>query len=96
MNTLISRSLLILLLAMSVLLMQTYAVWHEAEHPFHEHVAECDRLTVISQQGALEPTAEVTAICYPTLTIAFFADATPRRDTGVGDQYSIRGPPNFS
>ena len=87
---------LIILLAATVLLMQSLAVWHDAEHAFHDHTAECDRLIFVSQHS---PLASTPALIASIRQAIFRVDVTPTvsqipRLTSY--QYGIRAPPVFS
>jgi predicted urease superfamily metal-dependent hydrolase len=82
-------------LAAIVLLLQSFAVWHDAEHPFHTAEAQCERLNAINHLPAADITPE----------LAVFVHSTPVEVTELHSrsvlanrpnlQQAIRAPPVF-
>lgn len=83
-------------LAAMLLLLQSFAVWHDAEHAFHTAEAQCERLNAINHLPAADITPELavslnsTVISYETASYAFELAVSPRQ------QHAIRAPPAFS
>ena len=86
----------LLLLAAIVLLLQSFAVWHEVEHPFHHAEVQCERFHAITQLPVLD--------CLQSITLtsqfqSFFAEvitfqlALPTLADAV---YLIRAPPQLN
>ncbi|MCX4193329.1 hypothetical protein [Methylophaga sp. OBS1] len=94
-NRYLNRHVLLALAAI-VLLLQSFAVWHDAEHAFHTAEAQCERLNAINHLPAADIYPEL-AFGIQTETSFFESSvyhahlpATTRR------QHAIRAPPVFS
>ncbi|MCC5796852.1 MAG: hypothetical protein JJU48_05955 [Methylophaga sp.] len=87
---------LILLLAAIVLLAQSLAVWHDAEHAFHDHTAECDRLIFVSQQSPLASTPGLVPSIRQAHSFLNLTTSASQLHRLVSYQYGIRAPPVFS
>lgn len=84
------------LLTALVLLMQSFAIWHDTEHPFHISSDQCQRFESISHT----PTLDLTTPILPQLTIQYCA-AEPSTivtfaSKRLRENHDIRGPPTFS
>jgi hypothetical protein len=83
-------------LAAIVLLLQSFAVWHDAEHPFHTAEVQCERLNAINHLPVADITPALTvslqteSIVFESPVYAFQLPATNRQ------QHAIRAPPVFS
>lgn len=83
-------------LAAILLLLQSFAVWHDAEHPFHTAEAQCERLNAINHLPVADITPEIAVrlqtevILSETPHYAFLLPVSPRQ------QHAIRAPPVFS
>lgn len=83
-------------LAAIVLLLQSFAVWHDAEHAFHTAEAQCERLNAINHLPVADISPEIivtqhsTGIDSEEDSYTFQLPASPR------SQYAIRAPPVFS
>lgn len=84
------------LLTAVVLLLQSFATWHDVEHPFHQAELQCERLDGINHAPAVHHTPTLTVI--PTLfsisriiepALSVVADRTPENS-------AIRGPPRHA
>lgn len=84
------------LLAALLLLMQSFAIWHDVSHPFHIADVECERFESISHT----PTADLTHNISPIWTGTFSLVQAPLTITfqqqRLRDNHSIRAPPIFS
>jgi hypothetical protein len=83
-------------LAAMVLLLQSFAVWHDAEHPFHTAEAQCERLNVITQLPAADITPELAV--YSRSAPVEVAEVSYRSvlASRPNPQQAIRAPPVFS
>lgn len=86
------------LLTAVLLLMQSFAIWHNAEHAFHvEEVAEdqCERFEAFNHT----PTLDLVASVYPILTThTTVVEVIPNAymlPTRQHEAYAIRAPPNL-
>lgn len=87
-----TRSIPYVLIAI-LLLMQAFAVWHDAEHAFHDHVAQCERYEAITHLPVVDAT--------PTLQLDFTQSVLQREMQVASVLLSsipvlippIRGPP---
>lgn len=86
----------LLALAAIVLLLQSFAVWHDAEHAFHTADAQCERLNAINHLPAADISPELAlgiqteAIAFESSVYRFNLPASTRQ------QHAIRAPPVFS
>jgi hypothetical protein len=83
-------------LAVIILLLQSFAVWHDTEHPFHTTEAQCERLNAINHL----PFADITPELAITLHVATVTLASPSYSFSLPvtarQQHAIRAPPVFS
>lgn len=96
MHTHHTRRHLFYLLAAIVLLLQSFAVWHDAEHPFHTADLQCERLDAISHLPGLDTVADVPVLrAYLSHFVAPPASLAvlPNRQRS---QHAIRAPPTHS
>jgi hypothetical protein len=76
--------------------MQSFAIWHDTEHPFHIASDQCQRFESITHTPTLDL---VTAILpqrtsqYSFVEPSFTITYVPNR---IRENHSIRGPPSFS
>jgi hypothetical protein len=87
---------LIYLLTALLLLMQSFAIWHDAEHAFHIEDEQCERFEAFGHAPTLDH-----AVTPPVLfTTPFNVVHTVQADTFLAsrqrDAYAIRAPPIFS
>lgn len=76
--------------------MQSFAIWHDVEHPFHVANDQCQRFESISHTPTIalaisiipEFTAQYGAV-EPTINIAYVSKR-------LRDNHAIRAPPLFS
>jgi hypothetical protein len=83
-------------LAAIVLLLQSFAVWHDAEHAFHTAEAQCERLNAINHLPVADISPEINVVQLSShvdskqTPYVFLLPASPR------SQHAIRAPPVFS
>jgi predicted urease superfamily metal-dependent hydrolase len=83
-------------LAAMVLLLQSFAVWHDAEHPFHTAEAQCERLNAINHLPAVDLTPEL-AVTIHSAPVELAGTTYPSVLVSRPDyQQAIRAPPVFS
>lgn len=96
MNRIIKQRQWLYLLTALVLLMQSFAIWHDAAHPFHLASDQCQRFESISHT----PTLDLVTAILPQLTTQYNV-AEPSVTlvyvlTRIRENHTIRGPPTFS
>lgn len=83
-------------LAAIVLLLQSFAVWHDAEHAFHTAEAQCERLNGINHLPVADISPEIIIVQRSANveseqdSYVFLLPTSPR------SQHAIRAPPFFS
>ena len=96
MNRIIKQHQWLYLLTALVLLMQSLAIWHDAEHPFHIASDQCQRFESISHT----PTLDLVSIILPQLTkqysVAEPITTITYAEKRLRDNHAIRAPPHFS
>jgi hypothetical protein len=79
-----------------LLLLQSFAVWHDVVHPYHIDEIQCDGLRAINHL----PTADIhssVSIAYQFVSIQLDIIAPLfTQPTWLREQYAIRAPPVFS
>jgi hypothetical protein len=95
-NRIIKQRQWLYLLTALVLLMQSFAIWHNATHPFHLASEQCHQFDSISHTPSLDLIAPLlpqltTQYCIPEPAISI-TYATKR----VRDNHAIRAPPVLS
>lgn len=81
------------LLAAFLLSMQSLAIWHDVQHPFHHADSQCERYEAFAHTPALDIVNSV-----PTIYVSrFLVEVTPSTTTAVinrqYEKYAIRAPP---
>jgi len=84
------------LLTALLLSMQSFAIWHDVEHPYHADSEQCERLEGIGHTPTLDivtslPLQFTTHACVvePIFSVAFVS-------TALRDYHNIRAPPHSS
>ena len=96
MNRIIKQRQWLYLLTALVLLMQSFAIWHDTEHTFHVTSDQCQRFESISHTPTLDlitailpqPTTQFSA-AEPSVTLTYVIKR-------LRENHTIRGPPTFS
>lgn len=86
------RRLLTILAAM-MLLMQSFAIWHDAEHAFHDHVATCERFEAISHLPVVDTDPFLTLAVVQALLWIEASLPASLQIANTLDNPLIRGPP---
>ncbi len=96
MNSIIKQRQWLYLLTALVLLMQSFAIWHDASHPFHLASDQCQRYESISHT----PTLDLVASIVPQLIAQYSTAESIITSTYVSkrlrDNHAIRAPPVIS
>ena len=96
MNNVIKQRQWLYLLTALVLLMQSFAIWHDTSHPFHLASDQCQRFESISHT----PTLDLVTAILPQLTTQYGIAETVITITFASkrlrDNHAIRAPPTFS
>ncbi len=79
-----------------LLLMQSFAVWHDAEHEFHANVEQCERLEAFTHVPSLDiiNLTTVSLSLKYSVTEDFYIETLLRKKHRDAD--AIRAPPTFS
>jgi hypothetical protein len=86
----------LLLLAAIVLLLQSFAVWHDSTHAFHNASEQCHQLDAINHIPALDAVAVVTINLLPQRVEQIKTPVDAPLATRQTAHYAIRAPPRFS
>lgn len=96
MNSITHQRHWLYLLTALVLLMQSFALWHDASHPFHIAETPCQQFESISHTPALDLAVSVTPQFVPQLTAVESVVTQPYRAQRLREHHTIRAPPVFS
>jgi hypothetical protein len=95
-NRIIKQRQWLYLLTALVLLMQSFAIWHDASHAFHIASDQCQRFESISHT----PSLDLVASILPQLTAQYSTAEPVITSTYVSkrlrDNHAIRAPPVIS
>ena len=96
MNRIIKQRQWLYLLTALVVLMQSFAIWHDTEHRFHVTSDQCQRFESVSHSPTLDLVSPILpqlttqcSVVEPSVTITY---ALKR----LRENHTIRGPPTFS
>lgn len=84
---------LLWLFAAALLLMQSIAVWHDAEHAFHDHIALCDQLNVVSHTPSTDNYNQLTIAVWQQYFQLEASVTLPARFENFYLSFAIRAPP---
>lgn len=79
-----------------VLLLQSFAVWHDAEHAFHHAEAQCDRLNAIGHVPLADLATDVSVHWHQTILSLEEDFTVTTLPLAQHRSYLIRAPPVFS
>ncbi|WP_043887914.1 hypothetical protein [Methylophaga thiooxydans] len=83
-------------LAAIVLLLQSFAVWHDAEHAFHADDAQCERLNAINHVPVADISPDIIVTPRHIIVASNHAHYVFALPTNTRSHHAIRGPPSFS
>ena len=84
------------LLTAVMLLMQSFAIWHDAEHAFHVAEAaeeQCERFEAFGHAPTLDLVASVSPLYTTQITVVEAVPSTPLLTSRQRETYAIRAPP---
>lgn len=87
---------LLWLLAVTVLLVQSLAVWHDAEHAFHDHGTLCDQLNVVSHTPSIDSSNQLSVHISQQRFQRNVSVATSSHSDTDYPSFVIRAPPSSS
>jgi len=95
-NLIIKQRQWLYLLAALLLLMQSFAIWHDASHPFHLASDQCQLFESVSHTPALPLVAPILSqlISQYSITEPFITSTYASKR--LRDSHGIRAPPCFS
>jgi len=83
------------LLAAILLLMQSFTLWHDAEHVFHHEDITCERFEAFGHLPSLDVIETVSALKISRFVIETFSDTQDHIFNEQYDAYAIRAPPSI-
>ena len=86
----------IYLLATVLLLMQSFAIWHETIHPFHISSDQCESFEAICHTPIIDIAIPIALILTSYFSIVRDIPSVTYLPQRVRDNFSIRAPPSFS
>jgi len=84
------------LLTAILLLMQSFAIWHDAEHAFHTAEEQCERFEAFGHSPTLDVVTSPILLFTTQASVDEIIPATPSLPTRQREAYAIRAPPIFS
>ncbi|HEC75231.1 MAG TPA: hypothetical protein ENI26_12800 [Methylophaga aminisulfidivorans] len=96
MNHVRQKQTVLYALAAIVLLLQSFAVWHDAEHSFHHADAQCERLNAINHIPFATINADISILSVLKSVFIETDSSVPTLPATQLSHYSIRAPPVFS
>lgn len=79
-----------------VLLMQSFAVWHDAEHAFHAENEQCERFEAFANSPALDLVPDSPVITTTQISVIKAVQSITLLQYKQREAYAIRAPPTFS
>jgi len=83
------------LLAALLLLMQSFAIWHDAEHAFHTAEEQCERFEAFGHSPTLDIVSSPKLLFTTQVQVVEVLPATPSLPTRQREAYAIRAPPSL-
>lgn len=83
------------LLTAILLFMQSFAVWHDAEHAFHHVDEQCERFEAFTNNSTLDTFNVISLSPVSRLTLETTFIETAHVNTKAHDAYTIRAPPSL-
>jgi hypothetical protein len=81
-----------------LLLMQSFSIWHNAEHAFHiadADEAQCERFEVYGHSPTLDVVSSLSVSFNTQISVVKFAPTLSLLPSWQRDAYAIRAPPNL-
>lgn len=86
---------LLYLLTALLLLMQSFAIWHDAEHAFHIEDEQCERFEAFSHTPTLDHTVTLPTLFTTSFNVVNAVQADTFLASRQRDAYAIRAPPHL-
>lgn len=96
MNHIIKQRQWLYLLTALVLLMQSFAIWHDASHPFHLASDQCQRFESVSHTPTLALAASILPQLISQYSVTEPVITSTYASKRLRDSHGIRAPPSFS
>jgi hypothetical protein len=99
MSNLHSQRYWLALLTAVMLLMQSFAIWHDAEHAFHVAEAadeQCERFEAFGHAPTLDIISSVYPLYTTQITVVEVVPPAPLLPSRQRETYAIRAPPALS
>jgi len=87
---------LLYLLTALLLLMQSFAVWHDAEHAFHSQSEQCERFEAFNHAPTLDHIVSTPPLFTIRFSVVQAAQVNTFLPSSQREAYAIRAPPLFS
>lgn len=84
------------LLTAILLLMQSFAIWHDAEHAFHTAEEQCERFEAFGHSPTLDVVSSLSVSFTTQTTVVAVVPALSLLPSRQREAYTIRAPPIFS
>lgn len=84
------------LLTAILLLMQSFAIWHDAEHAFHTAEEQCERFEAFGHSPTLDVVSSLSVSFATQTTVVAVVPALSLLPSRQREAYAIRAPPIFS
>lgn len=78
-----------------LLLMQSFAIWHDAEHPFHNETEQCERFEAFANSPTLDLVPHLPIISTTPTVVVLATQAVTLHHYKQREAYAIRAPPSL-
>jgi hypothetical protein len=78
-----------------LLLMQSFAIWHDAEHPFHNETEECERFEAFANSPTLDLVPQSPVISTTHTAVVLATQSVTLHHHKQRKAYAIRAPPSL-
>jgi succinate dehydrogenase hydrophobic anchor subunit len=78
-----------------LLIMQSLAIWHDAEHPFHVENQQCERFETFANSPTLDIVPHLSVITTAYHAVINVAQPVTLGQSKQRDAYAIRAPPHL-
>ena len=78
-----------------LLLMQSFAIWHDAEHAFHAENEQCERFEAFANSPALDIVPHLSVLATAYNAVVNVVQPVTLGQYKQRDAYAIRAPPHL-
>ena len=78
-----------------LLLMQSFAIWHDAEHAFHTENEQCERFEAFANSPALDIAPHLSVLATAYNAVVNVVQPVTLGQYQQRDAYAIRAPPHL-